>query len=775
MENKEKLDQNPEEAVKAVQEENPVVSKETTKVSKEATTVKAKDAEGDKQEEEKEVLAKQETTKVSKKATTVKAKDAEGDKQEEEKEVLATQETTKVSEEVTNVKAKDAESDKQEEEKEVLATQETTKVSEEVTNVKAKDAESDKQEEEKEVLATQEPENTDEVKKEDIATSEKNPKEEEEEEEMSDQVHDDDDDEDDDEEVEVVTEETFSKHSMEELVHEMETIVESEKVIKAKNKISYIRLFFGKKITELKKEAKEKFLKDGGVEEEYKPEHNPLQEKFNHAFGKYKSLKAKYRKEQESLKFENLKKKDTLLEEMRELINTNEKLKDTYDKFNEIQTRWREIGMVPQADVQLQWDNYHFLVDKFFDKVKISKELRDLDLKKNLEAKLDLCEKAESLLIEESINKSFKKLQDYHNEWKAIGPVPTINNDEVWERFKSTSDKINERRKEHYEELQEKFEENYQAKLALCAKAEELFLKPIETTKEWNKRTEEFNELFKVWKTYGPAPRKHNDEVWDVFKGFMNNFFDAKKEHFSKLKEGQQDNYHRKLDLLKQAEALKDGIDWGDITKKLINLQGEWKKIGPVPRKYSDDIWKKFRAANDFFFSAKTKHNKGQYEAEEKNLESKNALIEEIKTTKFSKDKKENLEFIKTLQRRWSQIGNVPRKAMDKVYKDYRTAVDEQLDNLDISKVDFRNAGFRDHIDGLKKNDDDSSLRKERFSIQKSMDTIKEDVLLWENNMGFFRHSKNADVLKAEFEKKIKKAKAEIILLKEKIKLIDKR
>ncbi len=527
-------------------------------------------------------------------------------------------------------------------------------------------------------------------------------------------------------------------------------------------------------MNELKQEAEEKFISDGGLKDEYKPEPIPLEDRFNKAFGKYKSLKRKHRQEQEKLKVENLQKKNELLEEMRGLISSNEKLKDTYDKFNEIQARWREIGLVPQGDVQLLWNNYHFLVEKFFDKVKINKELRDLDLKKNLEAKIDLCEKAESLLIEDSINKSFKQLQEYHNEWKAIGPVPTSQNDEVWERFKVASDKINDRRKEHYDELQGKLEENYEAKKALCAKAEELFIKPVETTKEWGKRTEEFNQLFKVWKTYGPAPRKVNDEVWGVFKGFMNNFFDGKKEHFNKLKEGQQDNYHRKLDLLQQSEALKDSTDWGTATKSLINLQKEWKRIGPVPRKYSDDIWKKFRAANDFFFDTKAKHFKGLIEVEENNLVSKMALVKEIADANSSDDKKENLELIKAFQRRWSEIGNVPRKNMDKLYKDYRAAIDEQLDKLDISKVDFRNAGFRDHIDGLKKSEDNSSLNKERFNLQKAMDKMKEDVLLWENNMGFFRYSKNADVLKLEFEKKIQKAKAEIILLKEKIRMIDK-
>jgi len=731
MENKEKLNQNPEEVKTPVVEENSTVSQETEQVSKEQPNVKAEEAQDDKQEEKVELVI-EETTKEVVSEEVVTKEDATEEVLEKEEEAAKPLEKTEVEEEKTS---------------EVEAVEEAGEKVEEP-------------------VAEEEVEET---------PSEEKAKSEEKSEEVSDADHDENEDHDDDEEEEEeVTEETYGKHSIEELVIELEELVESEKIAKAKNKVSFIRLFFGRKINEIKKQAEEKFIADGGVKEEYKPEHLPLDDRFNKAFGKYKSLRRKFRQEQEKLKVENLEKKNALLEEMRELISSNEKLKDTYDKFNEIQNRWREIGMVPQGDVQLLWNNYHFLVEKFFDKVKINKELRDLDLKKNLEAKIDLCEKAETLLIEDSINKSFKKLQEYHNEWKAIGPVPTAHNDEVWERFKVASDKINDRRKEHYDELQNKLEENYEAKKALCAKAEELFLKPVETTKEWGKRTDEFNDLFKVWKTFGPAPRKVNDEVWGVFKGFMNSFFEAKKEHFNKLKEGQQDNYHRKLDLLKQAEALKDSTDWGTVTKTLINLQKEWKKIGPVPRKYSDDIWKKFRAANDFFFEAKASHFKGQIEDEEKNLEKKKALVEEIRTAKTSDDKKENLELIKALQRRWSEIGNVPRKVMDKLYKDYRAAVDEMLDKLDISKVDFRNAGFRDHIDGLKKNEDNSSLNKERFNIQKTIDKMKEDVLLWENNMGFFRHSKNADVLKLEFEKKIEKAKAEIILLKEKIRMIDK-
>jgi hypothetical protein len=643
------------------------------------------------------------------------------------------------------------------------AVEETAIESKETTDVKAEEtAEDDGIEEAKEApqkVETETPVNQD--KAEDSSDEEEDD-------------HEDEDHDDEEEEEEEVSEETYHNHTMEELVLELEKINESNAIKNTKNKVGFIRLVFGRKLDELKAEAKEKFVENGGNLEEYKPEPIDLDRQFRSAFSKYKSLRRQFRQQQEVQMQENLQKKNELLEEMRELVGSDESLKTTYDKFNEIQNRWKEIGMVPKTEIQVLWNNYHFLVEKFFDKVKINKELRDLDLKKNLDAKIELCEKVEELLIEESINKSFKLLQEYHNEWKAIGPVPSANNDEIWERFKTASDKINERRREHYEELQGKLEENYKAKQALCVKAEDLVLKPVNTNKEWAERTAELEELFKVWRTFGPAPRKQNDEIWATFKGYMNQFYEAKKEFFKELKSEQQDNYHKKLDLVKQAEALKESTDWNNTTKQLIKLQKDWKKIGPVPRKHSDEIWKQFRAANDAFFEAKSNHFKGQFEEEEKNLEAKKALVEEIQKAKFSEDKKENLEMIKVFQRKWSEIGNVPRKEMDKLYKSYRAAVDEQLDKLNISPVDFRNAGFKDRIDDLKNKDDNFALRKERQFIQKSIDKLKEDVLLWENNMGFFRHSKNADVLKMEFEKKIKKAKAEILVLKEKMRLIDK-
>lgn len=578
------------------------------------------------------------------------------------------------------------------------------------------------------------------------------------------------------EEEETVDEATLGAMDMEALLQELDSIVADKRIQNTKNKVSAIRLLFNEKLNDFKAEHRQSFLDNGGEAEAYKAEEHPAEKTFRQVFGKYKQLRREEREAQELIKLQNLDKKNALLEEIRLLITSEEKLKDIYDKFTDIQNQWREIGMVPQGEVQSLWNNYHFLVEKFFDKVKINKELRDLDLKKNLDAKIALCEKAEELLLDESINRSFKQLQEYHNEWKSIGQVPTTNNDEIWERFKTVSDKINERRRTHYEALQQQLEENYASKQALCTKAEDIMVSDMPTTaKAWNKKSEEMDELMKVWKTLGPAPRQVNDEIWAEFRSHLNNFYAERKAFFKGLKAEQEDNYQRKLDLLKQAEALKDSTDWGNTTKTLIQLQKNWKEIGPVPRKHSDEIWKQFRAANDTFFEAKSEHFKGQTEAEKENLSAKQALVEEITAAEFGDDKKANLEIIKGFQRRWTDIGRVPRKDMDNIYKAYRAALDAHMEKLDISRVDFRNADFKDHIAKLKGDDgNQSALNNERFRLQKQLDSLKDDILLWENNMSFFRHSKNANVLKSEFEKKIKKAKADMLVLQEKIRLINK-
>ena len=568
-------------------------------------------------------------------------------------------------------------------------------------------------------------------------------------------------------------EEQYKDATLPDILAAFELLFEDESLKKIRSKVVILRRLIDAKLSEVEKLALEKFIKNGGHEAEYVSQETDEHIRYNKVLGIYRARRAKFRAQQEREQSDNLAKKKELLEELRTLVSSDETLKSTYDQFKEIQDRWREIGMIPKNEMGELWRNYHFLVEKFFDKVKISNELRDLDLKKNVKLKVALCEKAEELLLEKSVTKSFKLLQKYHEEWKVIGPVPSNMKEELWDRFKATTDKINLLRREYYKQLQDKLEDNYQSKLALCEKAEAISYKECSSIKEWNKNTEILNDLFKVWKTIGPTPRKVNEEVWQRFKGYLNSFFVAKKQFFGEIKEEQTHNYQQKLAICVQAEALQNDTNWKRTTEALIKMQKNWKSIGPVPRKYSDAVWKRFRKACDTFFEAKSNYYKGLVETEGKNSKLKSALIEEIKSAKFGEDKTENLEMIKSFQKRWHEIGNVPRKEMDKLNKAYREAIDMQLDKFNISRIDFKHSGFKEKIHSMKEKDDSYQLNRERYGIQKNMDKLKEDVLLWENNLGFFANSKNADVLKMEFEKKIKRAKADILSLKDKLRIID--
>ncbi len=594
--------------------------------------------------------------------------------------------------------------------------------------------------------------------------------------EHSDEEESDTDDDEDESDIELSDEEfeaQYQNSKLDDILAAFEVLVVEEELQNIRSKVVVMRRLIDQKLGEVEKLALDKFIAEGGIEAEFIAEDTKQHLHYNKILGLYKAKRAKFRQKQEHLQVENLAKKKELLEELRTLVNSDETLKSTYDQFKEIQERWKEIGMIPKSEMGELWRNYHFLVEKFFDKVKISNELRDLDSKKNCELKIQLCEKAEELLLEKSVTKSFKLLQKYHEEWKIIGPAPSSDKEEIWERFKSITDKINQRRRDYYKQLQDKLDDNYKLKLALCEKAEALDYQNHSSIKEWNKGTEALNDLFKNWKSVGSTPRKVNEEVWQRFKGSLNAFFEAKKKFYGEIKDEQTNNYQQKLAICVEAEALQSSSNWKRTTDTLIKLQKDWKNIGPIPRKYSDAIWKRFRKSCDAFFEAKANHFKQLIESESDNAKLKFALIEEIKGAQFGNNKTENLEMIKTFQRKWMDIGNVPRKDMDKLHKAYRDAIDKQMDKFDISKVDFKHSNFKEKIHSLKENDDNYHLNKERFSLQKSLEKLQEDVLLWENNIGFFANTKNADVLKREFEQKINRAKAEVLSLKEKIRIID--
>ncbi|MBP6977734.1 MAG: DUF349 domain-containing protein [Bacteroidales bacterium] len=562
--------------------------------------------------------------------------------------------------------------------------------------------------------------------------------------------------------------------SKEQLVELLEETVRESDINKIKTDVALIKVAFLRLSKEYKDQHLEKYIREDDEKSERAVTEDPLDLRFEQAFETYKINKAKYTEVQEQIKLKNLQEKIKILDELKELINSEETLKKTYDHFRTLQDQWKEIGMVPKAEVNNLWQNYHFLVERFFDKVKINKELKDLDLRKNLEAKIKLCEKAEELLLETSILRSFKQLQKYHEEWKEIGPVAQDKKDEIWERFKTATDKINDRRREHYRKLQEEQQENYTTKLALCEKAEQIAAIRNNSLNDWQNTTQEISELLKIWRSIGPAGKKMNDKIWERFKTSLDTYFSEKKEYFGKVKDQQIHNYNLKLDLCVQAEALKNNMDWRKTTQDLIQLQKEWKEIGPVPRKHANRIWKRFRAACDEFFARKSNYFSSIQKQEEENLQLKLNLIKKVQDYELTGNKSDDLQVIKEMQREWMEIGHVPMKEKDRLQNDFRTAINKHLDKLKIDAMEISTLSFKAHYESVRDDPDANRiLSKERGTLVNKLSKLKEDIALWENNIGFLADSKNAQILRKEFEKKIDNAKKEQAILEAKIKILN--
>lgn len=579
---------------------------------------------------------------------------------------------------------------------------------------------------------------------------------------------------DDDENEEVETDYDFSALNKLELIEILEETVQDADVVKIKDKVVAIKSNFLRICKEERDKEMEQFILDGGDKENYEHVEDPLEVRFKAAFNIFRDNKLKYNEAVEEQKVVNLQQKNAILEELKQLINSEETLKKTYDEFRSLQDRWKEIGQVPATEITNLWNNYHFLVEKFYDKVKINRELRDLDLKKNLEAKIELCEKTEELLLEKSVVKAFKLLQKYHDEWKEIGPVPQEKKDEIWERFKNTTDKINQVRREHYSKIQEEQQGNYDAKAAICEKIEELLNDNINSIGAWQKKSNDVNELFKLWKTIGPAQKKLNDEIWARFKGSMDAFFANKKEFFSRLKEQQLENYNRKLQLCVEAEALADSKEWKKATDRIKKLQEEWKKIGPVPKRHSDKIWKRFRSACDAFFTSKSEHFSGIKGVEEENLRLKRELLERIKAYEIKAERSENMEAIKAFQREWMAIGYVPMKFKDATQDEYRKSIDALFDKMKFNENEISTAQYRNMVEGMK--DDPESrdkVRRERNILTNKITKLREEISVLENNIGFFSGSKQSEIMRAEYEKKINRAKNDVKVLEAKLKILN--
>ncbi|MCH5243478.1 MAG: DUF349 domain-containing protein [Lentimicrobiaceae bacterium] len=552
------------------------------------------------------------------------------------------------------------------------------------------------------------------------------------------------------------------------IVERLEQIYERKELEEAKNVVALLRLKYKEKTGLVRKEALDKFLEEGGNKIDFHFSDSE-EERFVAVNQKIREYHQKKREEQEKLMADNLVKKKELLEQLRHLVEGDDRpLKAIYDDFTQLTEKWRDIKPIARAESNNLWQNYHFLVEKFFEKVRINNELRDLDYKKNLEEKLQLCEKAESLLAEESIGKASKELHELHDRWKETGPVPMDKKDEIWERFKAASDAIAQKRKDYYDKMQSEMEQNLLAKRALCEKAEALLAQEYKNAKDWNAASEQVDELMKLWKSIGRAPQSENDAVWERFRGSLNSFFEEKKAFFRKIRDEQTNNYNLKVDLCVRAENIaQQRLDYRAATADLLKLQQEWKAVGPVPMRLSDKVWKRFRAACDEFFKKKADYYQSMRSDENANKEAKEALIQEAKAIAVE-NREALLVAVKELQRKWTEIGHVPMKDKDRLYADFRAAIDEKF-KVFGSKMPN---GLQVLSDVNTPEDAALLSNKDIAKLNTRIQQLKSDITLWENNMGFISQAKSSDVLRKEFENKIRRAKEELALLEAKRKII---
>ena len=514
--------------------------------------------------------------------------------------------------------------------------------------------------------------------------------------------------------------------------------------------------------------AKKEFEENGGNPEEFVPEKDPYEERFKEIMSAIKEKRNALKAEEEQEKQENLEKKQAIIERMKELAENPDDANKAYNEFKQLQADWKEIKNIPAANINELWKSYQLYSEKFYDLIKLNNEFREYDFKKNLELKLHLCEAAEKLAEEEDVISAFHQLQKLHQEYRETGPVAKEQREEVWNRFKAASSVVNRRHQQHFEEIKEKEQRNLDEKTVICEIVEAMEYDKMTTFQHWHDKTEEILALQAKWKTIGYAPQKLNTKIFERFRAACDEFFKKKTEYFKTLKSGMNENLEKKRALCEQAEALKDSTDWKATSEILSKLQKDWKKIGPVSKKYSEPIWKRFVSACDYFFDQKAKATSSQKSVEHANLEKKKTIITQLE--EINKDEVPASETsIRNLMKEWNSIGHVPFKDKDKIYKQYRSVVDELFDKLNLSASEKKLSNFKTSISGKENN-----LYREREKLVRAYDNMKAEIKTYENNLGFLTSaSKKGNNLVSEMNRKVEKLKADLELISKKIAVID--
>ena len=564
-------------------------------------------------------------------------------------------------------------------------------------------------------------------------------------------------------------EDKFAGKGKEELVALFARMLEEQPVQSIRRDVEALKIaFYCIRRAEVEA-ARRRFVEEGGAEEDFAPSVDGAEIQLKEQFKEYRRRRDAFIANLEAEKEANLKVKQAIIEELKELVNSDETLNHTFNKFRELQQRWKDTGIVPQQHVKDLWETYNLHVENFYSFIKINKELRDLDLKKNYEQKVALCEQAEALVLEPSVVEAFHKLQKLHDEWRETGPVANEYKEALWERFKAASSRINKQHQEHFETLKGEQVKNLELKTGLCVATEELSSQPLTTRKEWNRASDRLLEIQKTWKTIGFAPKKDNNRIYERFRTACDRFFEAKRQFYAGMKTEMEHNLQLKIEICEAAESLMNSEEWKKATDELIALQARWKEIGAVSRRHSDAIWKRFRAACDKFFERKASHFASVDGEHEENLRQKLALLDEMAAADV---KAGGYDVIREFQRRWGEIGFVPIKQKDAIQKKYKAAVDALFNTLRGSERDRSMNRFREKVSTLK-SAGSNRLRSERERLYNKVRQLEQEIGLLENNIGFFAKSKNAEALVADVKAKIDRAREEMAAAIEKVKLID--
>ena len=566
-------------------------------------------------------------------------------------------------------------------------------------------------------------------------------------------------------EVEATSE--LTKLTKEEVLALLAEKVESEPSTSLRNEVEALKVAFYK-LHRADMEARRKaFFAENGEGAEYTPQTDEAELRFKELYNIYRTKRDEALALSDKEKEENYAAKLAIIEELKQLIDSEEALNTTFAKFHELQARWRAAGQVPQAKVSDLYETYNLHVENFYDYVKINKELRDLDWKRNLEAKMALCEQAEALAESDSVVESSHKLQKLHEEWREIGPVALEHKEALWARFKSASTTINRRHQEHFEGIKAKQVQNFERKSALCDEVEKIVAEAPTSHKAWNKASERLQEIQNEWRTIGFAPKKENNKVYDRFRTACNSFFEAKHAFYAEAKDDMAKSLEVKNALCERAEAIAEREDWAKATEELLALQAEWKESGTAARKYADVVWKRFRAACDKFFERKSQHFSTVDNEYAANLAAKQSLLEEM-----SQASVKSFNEIKEYQRRWSEIGFVPIRNKEELQKQYKAILDklfamvrgadrqQQINKFKNKVASMRDAGGK-------------GLRNEREKLYNRVKQLEQEIQTLENNIGFFAKSKGAEAMIAAVQEKIARAKQDMADTIERVKLID--